>query len=88
MKVKAFADKKTKTKTKPTESPSKRVSIPFRERGAVGREEVAEWLGVGLTTLQALRARGRFPPPDLAIARRALWKVATVEQWLENQRGR
>ena len=45
-------------------------------------------LGVSRRTIEAERAAGRFPRPDLKIGRMPLWRRTTIERWLEHGGGK
>ena len=45
--------------------------------------ELASMLGVSVKTLDRMRRAGEFPPPDQHAGRVLLWRVGTVESWLE-----
>ena len=75
-----------KAKKKKKASVPKAPPLPFRERGTVGIEEIAEWLGVSRTTIEKERSLGKFPAHDLSMGRRLLWNVATLVAWLEKPR--
>ena len=44
--------------------------------------DVANWLGLKISTISAYRARGQMPAPDLTVgARTHLWKPRTIIEW-------
>jgi len=45
--------------------------------------EIADSLGISMRALQRERSAGRFPKPDIYIARMPLWKPETIRDWLE-----
>lgn len=48
--------------------------------------DVAEYLGVGITTVSAYRARHFLPAPDLTVGKRThLWRPATIITWHANR---
>lgn len=49
--------------------------------------EICECLSIAQRTLQTWRQLGQFPPPDLKQGKTLRWRRATIEDWLENQRG-
>jgi hypothetical protein len=48
-------------------------------------ETVARVLSVSRRTLERERAAGRFPPPDIRIGKRPLWRPMTVQSWIDKQ---
>ncbi|MBI1372710.1 MAG: helix-turn-helix domain-containing protein [Phycisphaera sp.] len=51
-------------------------------------KEVAEFLGIGLSTAKRWKAQGKFPPPDFRVSGIIRWRVGTIERWMEKQEGR
>lgn len=49
--------------------------------------EVAEILGIAVSTLRVWRRRSEFPEPIRIGPRRIGWRRSVIEQWLENQGG-
>jgi len=45
-------------------------------------QELANYLNIGKRTLQAWRAAGKLPRPDLAIGSTRRWRKETIESWL------
>jgi predicted DNA-binding transcriptional regulator AlpA len=55
---------------------------------AVGRlalrpKDLETAIGVDERTIQRWRSSGKFPKPDIAIGRTLLWRVETINAWLE-----
>lgn len=51
-------------------------------------EEIPAMLGISRRLLDAERAAGRFPAPDLRMGRVPLWSLATLQAWVERRGGR
>jgi len=47
---------------------------------------VAQWLGVGRSTVRRWVSLGRFPPPYRLSPRRLVWRVGDVQTWLAARR--
>lgn len=43
--------------------------------------DVAEYLGIGESTVRAYAARGRMPAPDGRLGRTPWWRPATIREW-------
>ncbi len=50
-------------------------------------QDIAETLGVKLTTVHQYRTRGELPDPDAHVGRSPVWRKATIEEWLEERPG-
>jgi len=48
-------------------------------------KQVAERLGLSMSTVTAYRARGRMPKPDKQYGRTPLWKEETIAAWRRGQ---
>jgi hypothetical protein len=46
-------------------------------------DDLARALGISRRALERERAAGRMPRPDLTIGRMPLWRVETIQAWLE-----
>ncbi len=42
-------------------------------------------LNVSRRTMERERSAGRFPPPDLYIGKRPMWKPETIREWIDAQ---
>lgn len=49
------------------------------------RADVCKALGISSRTLDRLRADGLFPPADVTTGGLLLWRVSTIERWLDQQ---
>jgi predicted DNA-binding transcriptional regulator AlpA len=49
--------------------------------GYLSAADVAERLGVRVTTIHRYHHRGDMPPEDARFGRSPAWKEATIEQW-------
>lgn len=58
-------------------------TVPLSERLTWGLDDIAELTGLNRRTLERLRSAGKFPPPDLRIGKRVLWRPETVRRWIE-----
>ena len=47
--------------------------------------EIAKVLHCSRSYFYQMRASEEFPPPDLTVGRMALWKVSTVEAWIDSR---
>lgn len=46
--------------------------------------QVADLLGLNLSTITAYKARGQMPDPDQTYGHVALWKESTIRTWRRN----
>lgn len=49
-------------------------------------DQVAERVGLAYDTLYSYRRRKSFPEPDTYFGRTPLWKIETVDKWLESRK--
>jgi excisionase family DNA binding protein len=54
------------------------------ERLTLRLNEVAEKIGISRRTIERLIYRGKFPPPDRRAGRALLWRVETIDRWVES----
>lgn len=52
----------------------------------LGYRDIATMLGVTEATLRNYRRRGYMPPPDIMLADRPRWRVATIDAWQAKRR--
>jgi hypothetical protein len=45
--------------------------------------DVATYIGVGVATVSAYRARGQMPAPDMTVGRTHMWRPARIVEWHE-----
>ncbi|WP_083789901.1 helix-turn-helix domain-containing protein [Thermomonospora curvata] len=60
-------------------------STPDTEAEWWTTSDVAEYLGIKVSTVSAYRARGQMPPPDLTVGRTHMWRPATITAWHEGR---
>lgn len=75
-----------RTPTAPDAEALPRGAVPLGEhlpRLAYRLNEVAAVLGISRRTIERERSAGRFPKPDLVIGKTPLWRLATIDAWLE-----
>lgn len=53
----------------------------------LSRGEIAELLGVSLTTVKGYDKRGYLPEPDARVGRNCGWLEATITDWHANRPG-
>ncbi len=63
--------------------PVERLARPPVERLTYRLNDLADALGVSRRSLERERSAGRLPKPDLHIGRAPLWRIETVNRWLE-----
>ena len=71
--------------------PGLKVAIerkPPVERLALRIDEVADSLGMSRRAIERERSAGRFPAADLHIGKAPLWRVETIRDWLDSEKGR
>jgi predicted DNA-binding transcriptional regulator AlpA len=66
-------------------------SIPVKEPDfgfdfALRPRQVAQAMGIGLSTLYKMVAEGAFPKPQKLGLRISFWRTSTVNAWLDRQR--
>lgn len=49
--------------------------------------QIADRLGVTLSTWQAYVSRGQAPPPDTYAVRTPLWLESTIDTWINARKG-
>lgn len=49
-------------------------------------KEVATYLGIGRSSLDRMQAEGKICPADNIIGRVRMWKLETIQVWLESQK--
>ena len=64
-----------------------RVSQPDPDAEWWTTSDVASYLGVGISTVSAYRARGQMPPPDKTIGRTHIWTPARIIEWHQARPG-
>jgi hypothetical protein len=64
-----------------------RVSKPDPKAEWWTTSDVANYLGVVISTVSAYRARGQMPAPDKTIGRTHIWTPARIIDWHEGRPG-
>ncbi len=61
------------------------VALARKREALIGEAQVAEWLGMGLSTLRALRAKGLGPAYVRIGLRRLAYRPADVEAYIADR---
>jgi hypothetical protein len=64
------------------------VGTPDRNADWWTTTDVADYLGVTISTVSAYRGRGQMPAPDRTIGRTHVWTPARIIEWHEARPGR
>ncbi len=64
-----------------TRTARRKAAIREQMAGLWLTEDVAEYLGVKLETVQSYRQKGKMPPPDMSIGYVHGWQVTTIRTW-------
>jgi predicted DNA-binding transcriptional regulator AlpA len=61
------------------------VSQPVRlaDRLTWGLDDITALTGLSRRTLERERSAGNFPPPDIRVGRRVLWRPETIHRWID-----
>lgn len=73
-----MATTKSTTKTREEDPELKRIKL-------VTPEEVCEILGISVSCLRQMRARGEFPEPMKINQKAVRWKLTDIEAWIESR---
>ena len=68
------------------EKPQVKLEPAIPPKHMMRAKEVAAYLRIGRSTLDSMQAEGKIYPADYILGRVRMWKLETIQAWLESQK--